>query len=122
MDLPEIRKEIIRCQKERSDLELKCIRSRSKMEAGSVFERYTACQKGNCKCQRGELHGPFIFLGQKINGKTKTRYAGKESDKPTVKRVRAYMRYQDNLAKIRKITKKMDELFNTYRELMIEKE
>lgn len=28
----------------------------------SVVERYTQCGKGQCKCMRGEKHGPFSYL------------------------------------------------------------
>lgn len=119
VNLSEIRKKITLIQKEREALELKCIKTRSPMEAGSLVLQHTACKKGNCKCTRGELHGPFLYLSQKVDGKLKSKYVGKESDKPTVKKVRAYMDYQDMLAKIRKTGKELDELLNQYRELLI---
>jgi hypothetical protein len=28
----------------------------------SVVERFTQCGKGNCKCMRGEKHGPAYYL------------------------------------------------------------
>ncbi len=120
MEISEIRKRVTWLQKDREAIELKCIRTRSDMEAGSLVKQYKACNKGNCKCTRGELHGPFLYLNQKIEGKSKSRYVGKDSDKPTVKKVKAYMQYQDRLAKIRKINKELDQLFNQYRELLIE--
>lgn len=116
MNIPDIRKKIIALQAQRQQLELKLIRARSKMEKGSIISIYTACRKGNCKCTKGEKHGPFLYLNQTTNGKLKQRYVGKESDKPTVKRVNAYMDYQKTLAKVRKITKEMDSLLNSYRE------
>ena len=116
VNISDIRKKIIALQKQRQDLELKLIRSRSKMEKGSIISIYTACRKGNCKCTRGEKHGPFLYLNQITRGKLIQRYVGKESDKPTVKRVNAYMDYQKTLAKVRKITKEVDSLFNLYRE------
>jgi len=116
VNISDIRKKIITLQKQRQDLELKLIRSRSKMEKGSIISIYTACRKGNCKCTRGEKHGPFLYLNQITRGKLIQRYVGKESDKPTVKRVNAYMDYQKTLAKVRKITKEVDSLFNLYRE------
>lgn len=121
MDLPEIRKKISLLQKERSLLENNLMQIRSKMEAGSLFQIYTACRKGNCKCTRGEKHGPFLYLSQKVDGKLKQRYVGKKSDESTVKKVRAYMQYQDKLAALRKIYGKIDTLFNQYREILIEK-
>ena len=88
------------------------------MEAGCLIKVFTSCRKGNCKCTKGEKHGPYLYLKQKINGKYKQRYAGKDSDKPIVKRVRAYMDFQDTLALLRKINKEIDSLLNLYRETM----
>lgn len=121
MDLPEIRKKISLLQKERSFLENNLMQIRSKMEAGSLFQIYTACRKGNCKCIRGEKHGPFLYLSQKVDGKLKQRYVGKKIDESTVKKVRTYMQYQDKLAALRKIYGKIDTLFNQYREILIER-
>ena len=116
MSLSQIRKKTIELQKKREVLELKLIRQRSKMEQGSLIKKFTACRKGNCKCNKGELHGPFIYLSQKVEGKLKQRYAGKDSDKQTVEKVKRYMKYQDILADIRKINKEFDLLFNSYRD------
>lgn len=121
MGLPEIRKKILVLQREREVIELQLMRTRLSMEAGSIALRYTSCQRGNCKCMRGEKHGPFLYLHQKIAGKMKWRYVGKDSDKATVKKVRAYMQYQDRLATLRKLNKESDALFNEYRELLIAK-
>jgi len=121
MGLPEIRKEITVLQKNRESLELQLIRTRLSMEAGSLSSRYTSCRRGNCKCTRGEKHGPFLYLHQKVDGKMKWRYVGKASDMPIVKKVRSYMQYQDRLADLRKINKEIDALLNEYRELLIAK-
>jgi hypothetical protein len=118
MNLSEIRKKILLLQKQREAAELKLIRTRSKVMEGSVYEKFTACRKGNCKCTKGQLHGPFQYLSQKSNGKLKQRYVGKDTDKPIVKKVKAYMSFQSTLADIRKINKEMDSLFNQYRETL----
>lgn len=116
MNLSQIRTKIVSLQKKREALELKLIRYRFKMEQGSIIQKFTACRKGNCKCTKGQLHGPFLYLSQKIAGKLKQRYVGKESDQKTVKRVKNYMSFQDTLAEIRKINKEFDSLFNLYRD------
>lgn len=121
MNLAEIRKKILLLQKQRESAELKIIRTRSKLMEGSIYQKFTACRKGNCKCTRGQLHGPFKYLSLKINGKLKQQYVGKEIDKPIVKKVKAYMNYQSTLAEIRKINKEIDSLFNQYREKLTEK-
>ena len=32
------------------------------MLRATVIERFTQCGKGNCKCMRGEKHGPAYYL------------------------------------------------------------
>ncbi len=118
MNTSEIRTNVLALQKTRENLEMILIRSRKKMEPGSLVKVFTACRKGNCKCTQGQKHGPFIYLNQKIDGKYKQRYVGKDSDKKTVKRVQAYMDFQHNLAELRKINKQIDSLLNLYRESM----
>jgi len=68
---------------------------------------------------RGEKHGPFLYMSKKVKGKTVQRYVGKATDKTMVKRVRAYMEYQNNLALVRKRNREIDGLLNTYREELI---
>lgn len=38
------------------------------------------CGKGNCKCARGELHGPYWYAYQRKKGKLTSRYVGKNLD------------------------------------------
>jgi hypothetical protein len=116
MDNPKIRQQIMGLAKERNRLERQLMTCRMPMEEGSLVETYTACRKGNCKCTRGEKHGPFLYLNQRVDGKRRLRYVGKKSDQATVRRVRAYMAYQDELAELRKVNKEIDDLFNSYRE------
>ena len=115
MNISKITTNVIALQKRRFDLEYILIRSRKKMEPGSLIKVFTSCRKGNCKCTKGEKHGPFLYLNQKIGDKYTQRYIGKESDIPTVKRVKAYMDFQDTLAILRKINKEIDSLLNLYR-------
>ena len=118
MNLSQISNKVLTLQKKREGAELKLIRSRSKLMSGSLYQKFTACRKGNCKCTKGQLHGPFLYLSKKINGVLTQRYVGKDADKPIVKNVKAYMSFQDTLADIRSINKQMDSLFNLYREIL----
>ena len=36
--------------------------------AAQVYPRYKKCGNPNCKCTRGELHGPYMWLYQKKKG------------------------------------------------------
>ena len=47
---------------------------------GSYVLQKVRCGKSTCRCARagGELHGPYWYLYWKKDGKTKSRYVGKE--------------------------------------------
>ncbi len=42
--------------------------------AGSLIAKYKRCNKGDCRCTRGELHGPFWYLSQTVEGRTVMRF------------------------------------------------
>ncbi len=47
----------------------------SKLIRGSLIERTTRCGNRNCRCQRGQRHGPYFYLSVTLAvGKTKTYY------------------------------------------------
>lgn len=41
---------------------------------GSLITKYKRCNKGGCRCTRGELHGPFWYVSQTVGGKTVMRF------------------------------------------------
>lgn len=41
---------------------------------GTWVERYTVCSRPNCKCHRGEKHGPRFHLAVMENGKQRQHY------------------------------------------------
>jgi len=45
---------------------------------GQIHSAYLTCNRGNCKCTRGEKHGPVWNLTWKENQKTKTFYVRKK--------------------------------------------
>ncbi|GFP23848.1 hypothetical protein HKBW3S44_01335 [Candidatus Hakubella thermalkaliphila] len=53
---------------------LKTIARMQDILPGNLAASYLPCNKGNCKCARGELHGPKWTLTWKEEGKTKTLY------------------------------------------------
>jgi hypothetical protein len=45
----------------------------------SLIERFTQCGKGDCKCMRGEKHGPSYYLTVSYaKGKTQQVYVSKD--------------------------------------------
>lgn len=46
----------------------------SQMLHGSWVERYSLCSRKNCKCHRGERHGPRHYLVVMENGRQRQKY------------------------------------------------
>lgn len=66
-DLSRLRQKIYSANKRR-DLLLRQAMNTEPFIAAQVYERYKKCGNKNCKCARGELHGPFTWLYQKKKG------------------------------------------------------
>ncbi|HEX8565179.1 MAG TPA: DUF6788 family protein [Pyrinomonadaceae bacterium] len=45
-----------------------------KMLRGTVHQQFVRCGKKNCKCSRGELHGPYYYHFARISGRLQKRY------------------------------------------------
>ncbi len=77
------------------------------MVHGLPHEVYRKCGKSNCKCARGELHGPYNALSVNKDGGHKIIMV-KQADAGTVmKKSRRYKYFQQTLARIRKIDKEI---------------
>jgi hypothetical protein len=47
--------------------------------SGAVTDRleYVRCGKPGCRCERGQLHGPYWYRYQRVGGRLKSTYLGK---------------------------------------------
>lgn len=52
----------------RRDLLIEKIMKIKPFIAAQVYEHYKKCGHESCKCQRGELHGPFLWIYQHKKG------------------------------------------------------
>jgi hypothetical protein len=87
---------------------------------GSYYQVYKTCTQPNCKCQRGEKHGPFPALSWSADGKRKMVMV-KAADAASVQqKANAYRTYQKNLAKIRRQMERIDTLLGQIRLLLLE--
>ena len=68
--------------------------SRKKLIAGTPVEKYKRCNKGNCKCTRGELHGPTYYISRKEDGKTKMIYIRQALWPVAEKKIKLYQRWR----------------------------
>lgn len=121
MEAAKIKQRIRQLKGERDGLEAAIMKFRRKLVAGTLLERYTECRKGNCKCTRGEPHGPFLYMAVYIKGKLRHRYVGKAEDKSVVEGLRRYRGFQTRLERIRKINKELNVLWNRLRKELLKK-
>lgn len=67
-----LRQQVRRWQEQQWRLEAELLwLSRGVLVRGSLVPMYKACNKGGCKCTRGELHGPFWYLSWSEAGRTR---------------------------------------------------
>ncbi len=48
------------------------------MLAGSLVEQYVTCGKPNCRCSRGQKHGPLYYLYWKERGQSRSLYVPRD--------------------------------------------
>ncbi len=46
--------------------------------AGSLQSQRRRCGKPGCRCERGELHGPYLYLALRAGGRTRMLYVPAE--------------------------------------------
>ena len=56
-----------------------------KMLPGTVHEQWVRCGRANCKCSRGERHGPYFYRIWRESGRLRKQYV-KQDDVDDVRR------------------------------------
>jgi hypothetical protein len=70
-----LRQQLARLRQERARLEGEMVAlTRGRLVAGSLIVKYKRCNKGGCRCTRGEPHGPFWYVSQAVGGRTVMRF------------------------------------------------
>jgi len=67
--------------------------------AGSLVKQYVICGKPGCRCQRGQKHGPLIYLYWKEQGRSRSLYVPRDKVVEIRLQIRNYRRVQKELAK-----------------------
>jgi len=89
------------------------------MIRGSLYEIYRKCGNPNCKCAKGEKHGPSKYLSIREKGKTRLIYVRRRDEKWVTKEANNYRKYQKSMAEIRKINEKIFEILKRIRDSRI---
>ncbi len=71
---------------------------------------YRKCGKKNCKCAKGNRHGPYAALSINKNGKQRIAIIRNADTYPIMKEAKRYRYFQETLSKIRKINREIDTL------------
>lgn len=114
-----VRKQVYRLEKNRGKYIWQVLRPQP-MIRGSFYQVYKSCSKKNCCCQQGKKHGPFPALYVSMGGKRYLKMV-RQADVPEVKRkALSYRACQQDLARIRKINKEIDNLLEEVKTLYLE--
>ena len=120
IDPSKIRQELSSLIQDQSTLQKSLVQSRDKMVKGSLFECYTACRKGHCKCTQGQKHGPFLYVALQVKGKTVQRYVGKKQDEGLVRKLKAYREFRRRRKELNRLNGQIYLEWNRLEESLIE--
>ena len=106
LNLSDIRQQIVWLREDRKRLEDSLFRPGKMMRASLVFLA-NYCGKKDCKCKRGEPHGPYPYLSERRKGGTRMTYVKKRDLSNMRKLVEEYVRFEQGLARLTKINEKV---------------
>ena len=93
---------IEKLKNERSEL-LEELKSLTQILHGSWVERYSVCSRKNCKCHKGERHGPRHYLVINENGRQRQKYIPNSLVESAQKGVQQYHRLAEIVDRITSI-------------------
>ena len=113
-ELSSLRKKISDLNKKRIDAINRVLHTKPYI-AAQVYERYKKCGNPNCKCAKGELHGPFLWIYQKKKGqKVVSTTVTKERAGEAKEMAQRYVELLRLRQQIRETDQKINELLNEY--------
>ncbi len=107
---------IVDLREEREKLENSLFRPRKMIRASLVFlSNY--CGKKDCRCKKGFPHGPYPYLSEKREGRTRMTYVRKGTLYKVKAEAEEYARFQHRLARLRKTNEKIKSLLEEIRDI-----
>jgi len=117
-DLSKLRQKISQVNKKREALLQKIMKTEPFL-AAQVYERFKKCGNKTCKCARGELHGPFVWLYQKKKGqKLLSTSVPKDFAKEAKELAENYKILLENRKKVREADSEINILLNQMEEIL----
>jgi len=105
-DITSIRKNIAGLEAQRKKI-IHYLLNAHDMTSGSIYKVYKKCGNKNCRCAKGNLHGPFKYLSKKKDGITKLTFVRRADEEKIEKMALDYRKYITHMAKLNKIDKKI---------------
>ena len=118
-DLSRLRQEAGRLLEECRKLLRRLLRP-GPMMAGSFYQMYKKCGRSNCRCTRGELHGPFPVISFARGGRRSTRSVPRNREQEVRTRAEAYRQFRHRRARLRQAMKRIDEIVGGIRDAHVE--
>lgn len=118
MDLSKLRQQLSQLAKDRAAYE-KIFMKHNILIQGSFVEQYKVCGKKGCKCEKGNKHGPYYYLSNKVDGKTRLAPVNKDISKIKRKSLnyREFRKAREKWVKINSsILKVIDQIEKTKKE------
>ena len=75
----------------------------SRLLHGSWVERYSVCARENCKCRRGERHGPRHYLVVNEGGRQRQKYVANAQVQVALEGLAQYRRLREIVERITQI-------------------
>jgi len=116
MNISDLRQEISILREERLKTENKLMQAKDMLSCSLIW-RKVICGNPRCRCQKGELHGPYPYLSEKIKGKTRLTYIRKRDLVKIEKKTEEYRLFQKRIEYVRHLNRKIDDLFKSIREI-----
>jgi len=108
MDISAIRKKINFLEQQRQKT-LAYLLNPKEMVTGSIYSAHKKCGNKNCRCAKGELHGPFNYLSRKVDGKTKLTFIRRADEDRIKKEAENYRNYTKAMARLNKLNSRIYE-------------
>ena len=114
--LSNLRQRIVNLREDREKLENSLFRPKKMIRASLVFLA-NYCGKKDCRCKKGFPHGPYPYLSEKRDGRTRMTYVQKGSLEGIKAEAEEYARFQHRLARLRKTNEKIRSLLENIRDI-----
>lgn len=86
------------------------------MIVGSVYQTYRTCSYANCRCHRGQKHGPFPAISFSVDGKRRSRPIRRDDVEVVVRKAQSYRRFQRALTQWRALHRHSEAILEKIRQ------